>query len=85
VVSCPMPSTSNEKDPLTICSISLDSYQVVGMVNPSMEDLKPNISLVTTFDSLDIYYFHIFFLSSNEDHLETMVKVHEHSSLYVSR
>jgi hypothetical protein len=44
VVSCPMPSTANEKEPLTVCSTSLDSDLVVDMVNPSMGDLEPDIS-----------------------------------------
>jgi hypothetical protein len=85
VVSCTMPSATNKKDSLTICSTSLDSYLVVDMVNSSMGDLEPNIFPVTPIESLGIHYFQSIVLSFDEDLLEAMVKVHEHSSLYVSR
>jgi hypothetical protein len=84
VVSCPMPSTSNEKEPLTVCSTSLDSDLVVDMVNSSMGDLEPDISPITPIESLDIHSFQSIVLPSDEDLLEAMVKVHEHSSLSVS-
>jgi hypothetical protein len=57
VVSCPMPSTTNEKEPLTICSTYLDSYLVVDMVNPSMGVLEHDLSPVTPIESLDIHSF----------------------------
>jgi hypothetical protein len=85
VVSCPMSSTTNEKEPVIVFSTSLDSYLVVDMVNPSMGSLEHDISPVTPIESLDIHSFQSIFLPSNEDLLESMVKVHEHSSLYVSR
>jgi len=34
VVSCPMPSTINDKETLIVCSTSLYSYLIVDMVNP---------------------------------------------------
>jgi hypothetical protein len=84
VVSCPMPSTTNEKEPLIVCSSSLDLDLVVDMVNPSMGVLELNISHVTPIESLDIDYFHNIVLPSYEDLLEGMVKDYEHSSLSVS-
>ena len=57
VVSCPMPSTANEKDPLTIFSSSLDLDPLFHMVNPSMGVLEPDLSPVTHIESLDIDYF----------------------------
>jgi hypothetical protein len=84
VVSCPMPSTANEKEPLTICSTYLDSDLVVDMVNLSMVALESDISSITPIESLDIHSFQSIVPLFNEDLLEAMVKVHEHSSLSVS-
>jgi hypothetical protein len=80
VVSCPMPSTANEKEPLTICSTSLDLDPVVDMVNPSMGVLESDLSPITPIESLDIHSFQSIVLPSDEDLLEAMVKVYEHSS-----
>jgi hypothetical protein len=53
---------------------------VVDIVN-SMGDLESDLSTVTPIEYFDIYYFQRIILSSYEDHLEAMVKDHEHSSL----
>jgi hypothetical protein len=84
VVSSPMPSTTNDNDPLNVCSTYLDSHLIVYVVNSSIEDLEPDISLVTPIESLDIHFFQSIVLPSNEDLLESMVKTHEHSSLSIS-
>ena len=67
VVSCPMPSTTNEKEPLTICSTYLESYLVVDMVNSSMGDLELDISPITPIESLDIHSFQSIVPPSDED------------------
>jgi hypothetical protein len=79
-----MPSNSNEKEPLLVCSTSLESDLVVEMVNPSMGDLDPDISPVTPIESLDVHYFHSIVLSSDEDLLESMVNVYKNNSFFVS-
>jgi hypothetical protein len=84
VVSCPMTSTANEKEPLTICSTYLDLDLVVDMVNPSMGYLEPDISPTTPIKSLNIHSFQSIVLPSDEDLFEAMVRKHDHSSLCVS-
>jgi hypothetical protein len=80
VASFPMPSANN-KEPLTVCSTSLDSDLVDDMVKSSIGDLELYLSPLTCIESLDIHSFHIIVLLSNEDLLEAMVKKYEHSSL----
>jgi hypothetical protein len=82
VVSCPMPSTNNEKDPLNVCLNYLESYLVVDMVNSSMGAFELDITPITPIESLDIHSFQRIFLLSDEDLLEAMVKVHEHSYIF---
>jgi len=57
VESYPMCSNPNKKDPLAIFSPFLDLYMVVEMVNHSIGDLDPNIPLITSIDSHDMYSF----------------------------
>jgi hypothetical protein len=84
VVSCPMHSNSNEKETFNVCLTYLDSDMVVEMVNPSMGDLEPDILLITPIDSLDMHSFQSIILPCNEDLLESIVKTHENSLIYVS-
>jgi len=67
VVSCPMPSNVNEKEPLIVFPTSLDSDPIVDMVNSSMRALEPDISLVTPIEYLDIHSFQSIVLSSDGD------------------
>jgi hypothetical protein len=69
-----MRSTSNEKEPLSVCSLSLDLYLVVDMVNHSVGDLAPDLHLITPIESLDMYSFHSVVIPSDENILEAMVK-----------
>jgi hypothetical protein len=84
VASCPMHSTLNEKEPLSVCSPSLDLDPVVDMVNHSIGDLEPDLPLVTPIESLDMYSFQSVVLPSDEDLLEAMVKGFEQSSFPMS-
>jgi hypothetical protein len=72
----------NEKKPLSVRSPYLDLDMVVDMVNPSIEDLDPNIPLVTPTKSLNMYSFQSVVISSDEDLLESMVKGFEKSPLF---
>jgi hypothetical protein len=55
-LSCLVPSTTNKKEPLTVCLTYLDLDSVVNMVTSSMGDLVPNIYLVTSIEYLDTNY-----------------------------
>jgi hypothetical protein len=79
-----MRSIANEKEPLTVCLYSLDLVLVVDMVTPSLGTLELVLHSVDQSESLDMYSFQSIILLSNEDLLEAMVNVHEHSSLSVS-
>ena len=50
-----MPSTTNEKDTLTICSYSLDLDPVFDMVNPSMGELESKLLVITLIMSLGMH------------------------------
>jgi hypothetical protein len=80
VASCPMHLNPNEKEPLSICSPSLDLDPVVDMVNHSIGDLEPDLPLVTPTKSLNMYSFHSIVLPFYEDLLESMVKGFEKNS-----
>jgi hypothetical protein len=75
VALSPMPSISNEKEPLTVCSSSLDLVLTVDMVTPSLGTLEPVLPPVDQSESLDMYSFQSIILPSDEDLLEAMVKV----------
>jgi hypothetical protein len=82
VASCPMCSTLNEKEPLFVCSTSLDLDLLVDIMNHSIGDLEPNLPLVTHTESLDMYSFQSVSLPSDEDLLEAMVEGFKQSSCF---
>jgi hypothetical protein len=67
-----------------VCSPSLDLVLVVDMVTPSIGTLESILPHVDQSESLDMYSFQSIILPSDEELLEAMVKVNEHSSLSVS-
>jgi hypothetical protein len=55
----------------------------VNMVTPSLGTLELVLISVDQSDSLDMYSFWSIILPSDEDLLETVVKVNEHNSICV--
>jgi hypothetical protein len=72
VALSPMPSTSDENEPLTVSSISYDLDLVVDMVISSIGYLE--LDLLTPVTTLDMCSFQSVFLQSSEDLLETMTE-----------
>jgi hypothetical protein len=68
----PMPSTTNENEPLTVCSVSYDLDLTVDMVISSICILEPD--LLTPITSLDMCSFQSVFHLSTKDLLETMIE-----------
>jgi hypothetical protein len=77
-----MHSTPNEKEPLSICSPSLDLDPVVDMVNHSIGDLELDLPLINPSESLDMYSFQSVVLLSDEEFLEAMVRGFEKISRF---
>ena len=67
VALSPMPSISNEKEPLFSCSSSLDSSSIVDMVTPSLGALDPNLPPVSLSEFLDMSFFQDVVIPSDED------------------
>jgi hypothetical protein len=80
VASCPMRSSLNEKEPLFLCPPFLDLDPVVHTVNHSIGDLEPDLPLITTNESPNMYSLQSVVLPSDEDLLEAMVKDFKQSS-----
>jgi hypothetical protein len=72
VALSPMPSVSNEYEPLTISSLSDDLDPVVDMVISSIESLE--FDPLTPVVTLDMVSFQSVVLPSSEDLLEAMTK-----------
>jgi hypothetical protein len=70
VVLSPMPSATDEDEPVTVRSASYDIDSVVDMVISSVRILEP--SLLTPVATLDMCSFQSVVLSSSEDPLESM-------------
>jgi hypothetical protein len=57
VATCPMLSTTDEKEPLIVCSSSLDLDPTVDMVTPSLGTLESILPPVDLSKSLTMYSF----------------------------
>jgi len=80
-----MPSIANEKELFSVCSSSLDLVLKVNMVTTSPRTLESILPHVDQSESLDMYSFQRVIIFFDEELLEFLVKVNDHSSLYVSR
>jgi hypothetical protein len=68
----PMPTTTNEDEPLIVSSISYDLDPVVEMVIYSIRILE--LELLTPIVDLDMCFFQSIVLPSNEHLLESMIE-----------
>jgi hypothetical protein len=79
VATCTMRSNLNEKDPLSVCSPSLDLDPIVNMVNQSLGTLDSTLPSIDLSNSLTMYSFQSIGVPYDEYLLEAMVESHEHS------